>query len=100
MTAPMVPVKVGVIGVGNMGWHHARILSLLKDAELIGVADPDQKRGQLAKEQFNCSWFENYEDLLPKVEAVCIAVPTLFHHASNLAVSLPCLSHPSSSNSS
>ena len=25
---PMVPVKVGVIGIGNMGWHHARVLSL------------------------------------------------------------------------
>ena len=28
---PMVPVKVGVIGIGNMGWHHARVLSLLRD---------------------------------------------------------------------
>ena len=27
--APMHPVKVGVIGIGNMGWHHARVLSLL-----------------------------------------------------------------------
>jgi len=27
------PVKVGVIGIGNMGWHHARVLSLLKDAD-------------------------------------------------------------------
>ena len=37
----IIPVKVGVIGIGNMGWHHARVLSLLKDAELIGVADLD-----------------------------------------------------------
>ena len=42
---PMVPVKVGVIGIGNMGWHHARVLSLLKDADLVGVADPDEDRG-------------------------------------------------------
>ncbi len=78
--APMIPVKVGVIGIGNMGWHHARVLSLLKDAELVGVADLDPKRGHLAKEQFNCEWFANYEELISKVEAVCIAVPTLFHH--------------------
>ena len=45
---PMRPVKVGVIGIGNMGWHHARVLSLLKDAELVGVADPDGDRGALA----------------------------------------------------
>ena len=45
---PMVPVKVGVIGIGNMGWHHARVLSLLRYADLVGVADPDAERGQLA----------------------------------------------------
>ena len=85
MTEPMVPVKVGVIGIGNMGWHHARVLSLLKDAELVGVADPDPDRGQLAKEQFGCGWFADYREMLSEVEAVCIAVPTLLHHAVGLA---------------
>lgn len=84
MTPAMTPVKVGVIGIGNMGWHHARVLSLLKDAELIGVADLDPDRGQLATEQFNCEWYENYESLLDQVEAVCIAVPTLLHHKVGL----------------
>ena len=86
MTAdPMDPVKVGVIGIGNMGWHHARVLSLLRDADLIGVADPDPNRGQLATEQFGCRWFGNYRDMLSEVEAVCIAVPTLLHHSVGLA---------------
>ncbi|KGG13090.1 putative oxidoreductase [Prochlorococcus sp. MIT 0601] len=80
----MIPVKVGVIGIGNMGWHHARVLSLLKDAELIGVADLDPDRGQLATEQFNCAWYKDYKDLLSDVEAVCIAVPTLLHHEVGL----------------
>jgi len=44
----IIPVKVGVIGIGNMGWHHARVLSLLKDAELVGVADLEEDRGNLA----------------------------------------------------
>mgnify|MGYP001392904476 CR=1 FL=1 len=60
------PVKVGVIGIGNMGWHHARVLSLLKDANLIGVADPNEDRGKLAIEQFQCEWFKDYKDLIPK----------------------------------
>ncbi len=85
MTDPMVPVKVGVIGIGNMGWHHARVLSLLKDAELVGVADPDPERGALANEQFDCRWFKNYTSMLQEVEAVCIAVPTLLHHPVGLA---------------
>ena len=83
--APMQPVKVGVIGIGNMGWHHARVLSLLKDAELVGVADPDPDRGQLAQEQFGCQWFPDHHTLLAEVEAVCIAVPTLLHHSVGLA---------------
>ena len=86
MTAdPMDPVKVGVIGIGNMGWHHARVLSLLRDADLIGVADPDPDRGQLATEQFGCRWFGDYREMLSEVEAVCIAVPTLLHHSVGLA---------------
>ncbi|MFM7677012.1 MAG: Gfo/Idh/MocA family oxidoreductase, partial [Synechococcus sp.] len=80
----MKPVKVGVIGIGNMGWHHARVLSLLRDAELVGVADPDEARGQLAVEQFGCHWFADYRTMLEHVEAVCIAVPTLLHHRVGL----------------
>jgi predicted dehydrogenase len=82
---PIVPVKVGVIGIGNMGWHHARVLSLLRDADLIGVADPDSERGHLATEQFDCRWFADYREMLSEVEAVCIAVPTLLHHPVGLA---------------
>jgi predicted dehydrogenase len=82
---PIVPVKVGVIGIGNMGWHHARVLSLLRDADLIGVADPDHERGYLATEQFGCRWFADYREMLSEVEAVCIAVPTLLHHPVGLA---------------
>ena len=85
MTDQMVPVKVGVVGIGNMGWHHARVLSLLKDAELVGVADPDSARGTLATEQFGCRWFNDYASLLSEVEAVCIPVPTLLHHQVGLA---------------
>ncbi|MFZ4805408.1 MAG: Gfo/Idh/MocA family oxidoreductase [Synechococcus lacustris] len=81
----MKPVKVGVIGIGNMGWHHARVLSLLRDAELIGVADPDADRGSLASAQFGCQWFADYTELIGQVEAVCIAVPTLLHHRVGMA---------------
>jgi predicted dehydrogenase len=81
----MNPVRVGVIGIGNMGWHHARVLSLLRDAELVGVADPDEARGKLAMEQFSCRWFPDYQTLLGEVEAVCVAVPTLLHHCVGLA---------------
>ena len=74
------PIKIGVIGVGNMGQHHARVLSLLKDVEMVGVADINVDRGLDTASKYRARFFEDYRDLLPYVEAVCIAVPTRLHH--------------------
>ncbi|MGK7873550.1 MAG: Gfo/Idh/MocA family oxidoreductase [Xenococcaceae cyanobacterium] len=74
------PLQIGVIGVGNMGQHHTRVLSLLKDVELVGIADINVERGLDTASKYRVRFFENYLDLLPYVEAVCIAVPTRLHH--------------------
>ncbi len=81
------PIRIGIIGVGNMGQHHARILSLLKDVDLIGVSDLNVERGLDIASKYRIRFFEHYLDLLPHVEAVCIAVPTRLHHQ----VGLDCL---------
>lgn len=74
------PLKMGVIGVGNMGRHHARVLSLLKDIELVGVCDSNFATGLEIASQYRTHFYENYTELLPHVDAVCIAVPTKLHH--------------------
>ncbi|NET61116.1 MAG: Gfo/Idh/MocA family oxidoreductase [Symploca sp. SIO2E6] len=74
------PIKIGVIGVGNMGQHHARVLSLLKDVEMVGVADINVERGLDTASKYRVRFFEDYRDLFPFVDAVCIAVPTRLHH--------------------
>lgn len=74
------PIRIGVIGVGNMGQHHARVLSLLKDVEMVGVADINVERGLDTASKYRVRFFEDYRDLLPYVDAVCIAVPTRLHH--------------------
>jgi len=81
------PIRVGVIGVGNMGQHHTRVLSMLKDVELVGVADVNVERGIDTASKYRVRFFENYQDMLPHVDAVCIAVPTRLHHS----VGLTCL---------
>ncbi len=81
------PLKIGVIGVGNMGQHHTRVLSLLKDVELVGVADVNVERGLDIASKYRVRFFENYEEMLPYVEAVCIAAPTKLHYK----VGLDCL---------
>ena len=57
------PLKMGVIGVGNMGRHHARALSLLKDIELIGVSDINLARGIEIASQYQTHFYKNYEDM-------------------------------------
>lgn len=81
------PLRMGVIGVGNMGRHHARILSLIKDIELVGVSDINLERGIEIASRYRTRFFENYLELFPHVDAVCVAVPTRLHYQ----VGLDCL---------
>ena len=82
-----LPLKMGVIGVGNMGQHHTRVLSLLKDVELVGIADVNVEKGLDVASKYRVHFFENYLEMLPNVDAVCIAAPTRLHHQ----VGLDCL---------
>ena len=79
----MRPVRVGVVGVGAMGYHHARIyyeLSKQGLVELVGVADIDQVRARRVAEDFHTKPYTDPRDLLRAgVEAVSIAVPTSLH---------------------
>ncbi len=81
------PLRIGVIGVGNMGQHHTRVLSLLKDVELIGISDINIERGLDIASKYQVRFFEDYRDLLEHVDAVCVAVPTRSHYS----VGLTCL---------
>lgn len=81
------PLNMGVIGVGNMGQHHTRVLSLLKDVELVGIADVNVERGLDIASKYRVHFFENYLEMLSHVDAVCIAAPTRLHHQ----VGLECL---------
>ncbi len=81
------PLRLGVIGVGNMGQHHTRVLSLLKDVELVGIADPNKERAIDTAGKYRIKCFDDYRELLPHVDAVCIAVPTRLH----FDVSMECM---------
>ncbi|ABC99626.1 putative dehydrogenase [Thermostichus sp. MS-CIW-21] len=82
---PGQPVPVGVIGVGNMGQHHARVFSLMKDVQVVGVADINVERGLDVASRHRVHFYEDYRDLLPHVAAVAIAVPTVLHHEVGIA---------------
>ncbi len=74
------PVRVGVVGVGFVGQHHARIYSELQGVELVGVVDINEARLQELGARHNILLTRDYRDLLGKVDAVSVAVPTLLHY--------------------
>jgi predicted dehydrogenase len=73
------PLRVAAIGVGHLGRHHARILSSLPGATLVGVVDVKPDRAAEIAESFHTTPFTDYHDLLGRVDAVSIAVPTQAH---------------------
>ena len=72
-------VPVGVIGVGHLGQHHARIYSELPGTQLVGVADCDDTRLAEVGNRFGVPTFSRYQDLFSQVAAVSVAVPTVRH---------------------
>jgi len=74
-------IRAGVIGVGYLGRFHAQKYAALQDVELVGVADTSSEQGRKVAEECSCDYFPDYRELLQKVDAVSIAVPTSLHHA-------------------
>jgi predicted dehydrogenase len=79
------PVPVGVVGVGSLGFHHARILREVAGARLAGVYDADPARAAKVGEELGVRVFPALEELLDEVEAAVVAVPTTEHAAVALA---------------
>jgi predicted dehydrogenase len=75
------PIRVGVVGVGYVGHHHARIYSELPDVEVVGVVDINEARLQELGARYRFQLFRDYRELLKKVDAVSVAVPSLLHYS-------------------
>jgi predicted dehydrogenase len=75
----MNSIRVGVVGVGSLGQHHARVYAALPGCELTGVVDADLGRAKEIGRKNGCPAFTAPEDLLGKVDAVSVSVPTALH---------------------
>jgi predicted dehydrogenase len=81
-------LRCAVIGVGYMGKFHAEKLAAMKQdagragvaAELVAVADADAARGKEIAAALGCAYEADYRSVLPKIDAVCVAVPTEKHY--------------------
>jgi predicted dehydrogenase len=73
------PLRVGVIGVGHLGRHHARLLGTMPGVELVGVVDCIEARAQEIAAASNTTAFTEARALDGRVDAVTVAVPTEAH---------------------
>jgi len=80
-------VRAGVIGVGAMGQHHARIWAAMPGSQLIGVADSNVERVREIAARHDVPAYADYHDLLSRVDAVSLAAPTTLH----CQIALDCL---------
>jgi len=80
-------IRVGVIGVGHLGQHHARIYSELEGVYLEAVVDSDISRAREIAQRYNCKAYSDYEDIIDSLQAVSIVVPTSMHYE----IALDCL---------
>jgi len=82
-------IKVGVVGVGYLGQFHAEKYAKLKGVELVGVVDVDTRRAKEIAKKFKTQPFFHHAEILDRVQAVSIAVPTAVHHV----IAKECLIH-------
>jgi len=72
-------LPVGVIGLGALGRHHARHLSTLDGVQLVGVYDANPDTAARVGAEVGAPVMGEVDELLGRVKAVSVAVPTSVH---------------------
>jgi len=71
--------RVALVGAGNMGSHHARVIAQSPRAELAVLVDPRHDVGSAVAERFGAAWAPELPDLAD-IDAVVVAAATEAHY--------------------
>jgi len=82
----MKKLRIAVVGAGEFGRRHMRVVSRSERAELAGVFDIDPARAAAAAAEWGGTVFPNLEALAGKVDAAIVATPTTAHVATACAL--------------
>jgi len=77
--------RVGVVGTGSLGFHHARILRDIPDLEMRGIYEVRPERAQEVSRELEVDAHGSLEALLDNVDAAVVAVPTFNHEVVAVA---------------
>lgn len=74
-------MKVGVVGVGSLGFHHARLLRTIPEVSEVVIHDSDTARQNEVAAELSLDAVDSLEALIQRVDAAVIAVPTPSHES-------------------
>jgi predicted dehydrogenase len=74
------PLRTAVIGVGYLGRFHAQKYAELPGSRLVAVVDADGDAAGRVGAEVGAPALRDYRELLGRVDAVSLAVPTPLHH--------------------
>ena len=73
-------VKVGVVGVGALGRHHARLHNMNQQVDVVGIYDANPDVAFAVATEFNFKIFKTIMEMADECDALSIAVPSHLHH--------------------
>jgi len=73
-------IKIGVVGVGHLGQHHAKHYHFGDSTNLVGVYDTDSSRGGKIAKQYNTKFYNNPSDLMQICDGISVVTPTESHY--------------------
>jgi len=71
--------RMAVVGVGYLGQFHAEKYAALGETNLVAVADVEPNRARRMAEDFSCQACASHRELIGKVDAASVVVPTQDH---------------------
>jgi predicted dehydrogenase len=72
-------VRIGVIGTGYLGGRHARVLTEIPDADVIGFVEPNDQIAAEIEAKHGLRRFESVPMLAAEIECAVVATPTMKH---------------------
>ncbi len=72
-------LKVGIVGVGQFGQNHARILNESTKCDFVGLYDINEKRAEEISSKLDTKSFNDFDSLMAEIDVLFIVVTTISH---------------------
>jgi UDP-N-acetylglucosamine 3-dehydrogenase len=85
--SPQRRLRAGVIGLGQMGQHHARVWASLPGVQLVAVADPDDELLRRSVKATGATGFDDAQAMLAagELDLISVVAPTSLHSELTVA---------------